>query len=182
MVDLNRGNTNTEVLMINWGLLILRIVLGLTIASYGAQKLLGWFGGGGMKGTTGMMEHMGLRPPRFWALLAALSEFGGGVLLFLGFLSPLGSLGIIASMSVAIINVHWAKGFWNSKGGFEFPLINLTAALALALTGPGIYSLDSILNIHFPEPLAVIVGLVLVILGVLVERFSISHTPETASK
>src|SRR5512140_2935239 len=145
--------------MVNIGILILRLVLGLTFMGHGSQKLFGWFGGGGMAGTTGMMQKMGLRAPGLWALVAALSEFGGGLLLALGFLNPLGSLGIIAAMLVAITQVHWPKGFWNTKGGFEFPLINLTAALALALTGPGPYSLDAALRIGLPEPVILLFGL-----------------------
>ena len=163
--------------MLNLGLLILRLVLGLTFMGHGSQKLFGWFGGGGLAGTTGMMKKMGLRAPEFWALLAGLSEFGGGLLLALGFLTPLGSLGIIAAMLVAISQVHWPKGFWNTKGGFEFPLINLTAALALALTGPGLYSLDAVLGTSLPEPVILLVGLALVILSVLFEQSSLAHLP-----
>ncbi len=163
-------------MLVNWGLLLLRLVLGLTFISHGGQKLFGWFGGGGIKGTTGMMERIRIRPASFWAVMAALAEFGGGLLVFLGFLNPVGSLGIIAAMLMAIIHVHWPKGFWNTKGGIEFPLMNLTAALALAITGPGAFSLDSILHIALPEPLSLIIGLVLVILGVLAAR--LSQTPQ----
>src|SRR5512133_2301273 len=163
--------------MLNLGLLILRLVLGLTFMGHGSQKLFGWFGGGGFSGTTGMMKKMGLRAPEAWALLAGLSEFGGGLLLALGFLTPLGSLGIIAAMLVAISQVHWPKGFWNTKGGFEFPLANVTAALALALTGPGLYSLDAALGTALPEPVILLVGLGLVTLSVLYEQSSLAHLP-----
>ncbi len=154
--------------LLDLGLLILRIVLGFVFMAHGSQKLFGWFGGGGLKGTSGMMTHMGLRPAPFWATLAALGEFFGGLLLLLGFLNPIGSLGIIAVMAMAIVQVHWAKGFWNMKGGLEFPLVNLTAALALALTGPGNFSLDSALGFSLPEPISLVVGLILVALAVIV--------------
>jgi putative oxidoreductase len=151
--------------MLGLGLLILRLVLGITFFAHGSQKLFGWFGGGGIQGTHGMMQHLGVRPPRLWAWLAALAEFWGGVLLALGFLTPIGSLGIIAAMLTAIIQVHWTKGFWNTGGGIEFPLVNLATALGLALTGPGVYSLDAALGTALPEPVSILVGLALVILG-----------------
>ena len=120
-----------------------------------------------MKGTIGWMGKMGLRPAWFWGFMVALCEFGGGALMTLGLLSPLGSLGIIAAMLVAIVEVHWPKGFWNSNGGIEFPLVNLAAALALGLLGAGSYCLDAALGISLPEPISLTGGLVLVILGVI---------------
>ncbi len=161
--------------MIDLGLLILRLVVGLMFMGHGSQKLFGWFGGGGMAGTTTIMARIGLRAPRFWALVAALSEFGGGLLLALGLLNPLGSLALISVMLVAIAQVHWARGFWNTKGGFEYNLIIIAAALALALTGPGAYALDALLGIHLPEPAALLIGLALVILAVLFEQSSLAR-------
>lgn len=92
------------------GLLILRLVLGLILAGHGAQKLFGWFDGPGLQGTTGWLRSLGLRPAPFWAFMAGLGEFGGGLLLALGLLSTLGSLGLIAAMLMSIILVHWSKG------------------------------------------------------------------------
>jgi putative oxidoreductase len=73
--------------------LILRAVQGALLAGHGAQKLFGWFNGPGLQGTSGFMEMLGLRPGRPWAVLAGLSEFGGGVLTVLGLLNPLGPIG-----------------------------------------------------------------------------------------
>ncbi len=156
--------------MVDIGLLVLRVILGLIFIGHGSQKLFGLFGGAGLNGTIKWIGSMGLRPAWFWGLVASLSEFGGGVLLFLGLFSPLGSLGIIASMLVAIVEVHWSKGFWNTKGGIEFPLTNIAGALTLAFTGSGKYSLDSVLHVSLPEPITVIIGLVLVVLGVIVSQ------------
>jgi putative oxidoreductase len=66
--------------MVDPALLTLRGALGALLAEHGAQKLFGWFGGPGVKGTTGLMEHLGLKPGQQWAALASASEFGGGAL------------------------------------------------------------------------------------------------------
>ena len=151
---------------IAFGLLILRLVIGFTLAAHGAQKLFGWFGGPGMSRWTESVKRLRIRPARPWAWVAALSEFGGGLLLVLGLLSPLGSLAIAGAMLVAIATVHLSKGFWVSKGGFEFNLLIIGGAVSLALTGPGAYSLDNALGTHLPEPVTLIVGTISVIIGV----------------
>ena len=152
--------------MLALGLLILRLVIGLTLAGHGAQKVFGWWGGTGLAGWTSGMTRMRMRPPVLWGWLSALSEFGGGLLVALGFLSPLGNFAIIAAMLVAVALVHWPKGFWNTKGGFEFNLSIIGAAVALALTGPGAYSLDALVGIHLPEPATLIVVAALTLAGV----------------
>src|SRR6266568_83059 len=88
-------NTEGEGVM-DLGLLILRFVVGLTLAAHGAQKLFGWFGGYGLDGTGQFMETLGFHPGRRHAALAGLTEAGGGVLLALGLLTPLGAV-LIAS-------------------------------------------------------------------------------------
>jgi putative oxidoreductase len=147
-------------------LLILRLVVGLLMAGHGAQKLFGWFGGGGLAATAGWLRQARLRPAAFWALMAGLSEFGGGLLFTLGLLSPLGELGIIAAMIMAIVKGHWGKGIWATKGGIELPLTYLIVALALAFTGPGAFSFDALLGIALPQPLTFLAGLAAVIVGV----------------
>jgi putative oxidoreductase len=164
---------------IAFGLLILRLVVGLTVAGHGAQKLFGVWGGPGMNGWTQVVQRLRMRPARPLAWIAALSEFGGGLLLALGLLSPLGSLAIIGAMLVAIATVHLSKGFWVSKGGFEFNLTLIGAAAALAITGPGAYSLDNALRIHLPEPVTLLVGTILLIAGVAVTLASRSPQVET---
>ncbi|HBY94612.1 MAG: DoxX family protein [Ardenticatenaceae bacterium] len=149
------------------GLLLLRLTVGLLIAGHGAQKLFGWFGGHGLAGTAGWLGSMGLRPAALWAFMAAISEFGGGVLLALGLLNPLGSLGVMAAMLMAISMVHWRNGVWAAQAGIEFPLTNAVVALTLALAGPGAYSLDAALNLALPEPATLIVGVILVSLGII---------------
>jgi putative oxidoreductase len=151
---------------ISLGLLILRVVVGLTLAAHGAQKLFGWWGGPGMKGWTQMVSKLRIRPAAPWAWVAALSEFGGGLLVAFGLLSPLGSLAVAGAMLVAIATVHWPNGFWSTKRGYEFNLTLIGSVAALALTGPGTYSLDQALGIHLPEPLTLLVGTVALLVGV----------------
>ena len=146
--------------MLALGLLVLRVVIGFIVAAHGAQKLFGWWGGPGMAGWTAGMTRMRLQPAVPWAWLSVLTELLGGLGFALGLLTPLPSFGIVAAMLVAIALVHWPNGFWNGKRGYEFNLSLVAAAVAIALTGPGAYSLDSALGIHLPEPLSfVVVGL-----------------------
>jgi putative oxidoreductase len=171
-----------EAMSLALGLLILRLVIGLTIAAHGAQKLFGWWGGSGMAGWTQAVGKLRIRPAKPWAWVAALSEFGGGLLLALGFLSPLGSLAIAGAMLVAIATVHLPRGFWATKGGYEFNLALIAAAAALALTGPGAYSLDGVLGVHLPEPISLVVGTIALIVGVAATLLSRSPQPDPATK
>jgi putative oxidoreductase len=128
------------------GLLIIRLVAGLTMAAHGSQKLFGWFDGPGRRGTAGMMENLGYREPAIMASLAALAEFGGGLGLALGFLTPFAAIAIVVVMLNATIAVHLKNGFWNTKGGYEFPLLMSAAAVGMSAAGPGDASLDNALG------------------------------------
>ena len=131
------------------GLLLLRVVLGTIMAAHGAQKLFGWFGGFGIAGTGGWLESMGFRPGRLHASVTGVAEFGGGLALALGLLTPLGAAAVAGVMLVAITVVHFDKGFFNTPGGYEFNLLIVGSAIALAITGPGRYSLDNALGWSF---------------------------------
>lgn len=125
------------------GLLVLRLVVGLTLAAHGAQKLFGWFGGYGLAGTGGFMEQLGFHPGKRAALMAGLSEAVGGLLLALGAATPLAATLIVGVMSVAIATVHLPKGFFNHLGGFEYLMVLSTVAVSVVLAGPGRFSIDA---------------------------------------
>lgn len=161
-----RGDNLEMTMSMSFGLLVLRLVIGLTMAGHGAQKVFGWWGGPGINGWTQATTRLRIRPAVPLAWLAALAELGGGLLLALGFVSPFGSLAIIGTMLVAIAIVHWPNGFWNAKRGYEFNLSLLAGAVAIGLAGPGNYSVDQAFGLRLPEPLTFLVGIVAVIVGV----------------
>ena len=131
--------------MINIGLLIIRLVIGLLFVGHGAQKLFGWFGGYGLKGTGGWFESIGMKPGVTMALIAGLSELIGGILFVLGLLTPLAAILIAGTMVMAIIKVHAANGLWATSNGYEYNLTLLAVAIGIALIGPGQYALDAFL-------------------------------------
>jgi putative oxidoreductase len=129
------------------GLFIVRLVVGVTLAAHGAQKLLGWFGGGGIRGTAPLMEQIGFRPGRVHAVLAGLAELGGGLLLAAGLLTPAAVAVVVAVMFVAGASVHASKGFFAHQGGFEYTLVLGGVAAGLGFSGPGALSLDHALGL-----------------------------------
>src|SRR5262249_39335331 len=105
----------------NIGILLLRLAVGLTLSVHGSQKLFRWFGGPGLNSTgQSFEERLGFRPGRRHALLAGLGEAGGGLLLALGLLTPLGTAAVISVMMVAVFSVHIQKGFFVHNGGYEY--------------------------------------------------------------
>jgi len=127
----------------NAGLALARAVFGLLIAAHGSQKLFGWFGGYGLAAVSGYFESLGFRPGRFFATVASLAEISGGLLLALGLFGPIGPALMVSVMIVAAFSVHWQNGLFATSNGIEVPLLYATSAVALALTGPGRYSLDA---------------------------------------
>ena len=129
--------------------LILRITLAVVIFPHGAQKVLGWFGGHGFKGTMKFFTDSGI--PAVLALLAIVAEFLGPFGLAFGLLTRIAAFGIACVMVVAIVTVHWPHGFFinwygNQKGeGFEYHLLVLGVAITLIIVGAGAWSLDGTL-------------------------------------
>ena len=128
-------------------LLILQVGVGLTFAAHGAQKLFGWWDGPGMAGWQAAIQHMGFRPARLFAPLAALLELGGGLLLAAGLLTPLVAAALVAQAIVIIGSVHWSNGFFSAHSGFEFPLLLGLGAAAVGLAGAGPFSADALIGL-----------------------------------
>ena len=130
------------------GLLVVRLAVGLTFAAHGAQKALGWWGGPGFAGWAGAVGRMRYSPATFWAIVSAYVELAGGALFAAGLLTPVAAALLVAQSLVIVLRVHLPKGFWNSKGGIEFPLQLLAGSLLILLGGPGVFSLDAVLGIE----------------------------------
>ncbi|MEV7590940.1 DoxX family membrane protein [Streptomyces sp. NPDC089922] len=122
------------------GLLLLRLVLGLTMAAHGTQKLFGWFGGGGISGTGQFFTASGYPAGDAMAVLAGLTETLGGLGLALGLLTPLAGAALVGTM-VNAIAVHGTGAFFAPEG-IEYELLLTAGAAALTLTGPGRYAVD----------------------------------------
>ena len=140
-------NAFTTPALASVGLLVIRLVFGLTFAAHGTQKLFGWFGGHGLAGTGAFFESLGLKPGKAMATLAGLGEFGGGLLFALGLFTPLAALIIVATMIVAIATVTGKAGYWITANGYEYNVAIIVVAIGVALSGPGFYALDAVLHL-----------------------------------
>jgi len=121
------------------GLLILRLVLGLTLAAHGLNK---FFGGGRIPGTARWFESIGMKPGKFHATLAATTEVSAGLGLAAGLLTPIPAAGFVSLMLVAAWTVHRPNGFFIVKEGWEYNLVLAVSAVAVATLGAGRLSLD----------------------------------------
>lgn len=128
------------------GLLIIRVVAGVTLSLHGMQKLFGWFGGGGLEGTGAWMDSIGYRPGRTAAVMAGGSELLGGLGLAAGVLTPLSAAACIGVMVVAGVE-NRPQGFWSAKKGWEYNLVLAGVAFGVAVTGPGELSVDHALGL-----------------------------------
>ena len=128
------------------GLLVIRLVFGLTFAAHGTQKLFGWFGGHGIEVTGGYFESIGIKPGRPMAALAGTSEVAGGLLFALGLFVPVAAVLIVPAMVVAVVTVTGKNGYWNTAQGYEYNVAIIAVAVGVALTGPGAYALDKFIR------------------------------------
>ena len=141
-------------------ILFIRVVIGGLFIGHGTGKLFGWFGQGGVKGTTAFFKSLGYEPAHGLAIFAGVAETVAGVLLVLGLLVPLAAGGIIGDMA----NAAWVKsphGFWISGNGFEYEFFVVITMLALAAAGAGAFAIDRNRNWFGNRIGAVVVAVVL---------------------
>jgi putative oxidoreductase len=131
---------------VDLALLCVRLALGAIFIIHGGQKLFGFLNGPGMTAFTESVQKLQVPVPEVMAYLAAIAEFGGGILVITGLFSRIGGLAIAGVMIVAIVKVHLRNGFFASSGGFEYPLALLSMALAIAIAGPGALGLGDVLK------------------------------------
>ncbi len=131
-------------LKLDLGLLVLRVVFGITMMCHGWNKI-----SSGLNGTSNWFASIGMRWPKLQAPLAAYSELTAGALLALGLLTGAGTTIFIALMIVAIVTVHAKVGFFIflPNGGWEYCASIAGVSVALSLTGPGAYSLDAFFGV-----------------------------------
>ncbi|GAA3757461.1 DoxX family protein [Streptomyces tremellae] len=154
------------------GLLLLRVVFGLIMAAHGAQKLFGWFGGGGVDGTAQFFKASGYPAAKFLAVVAGLIETGGGVAIVLGLLTPLAAAALLGDM-VNAAGIKWG-GFFAPQG-LEYELLLACLAGVVALTGPGRFAVDRSLPVLREHRIgyggiAVLLGLVAAAVFLIIRR------------
>jgi putative oxidoreductase len=181
--------THSMAISLNLGLLILRVVVGLTLAAHGAQKAFGWFEGPGFGKLHQGFKAQGYKPSALWTVLVILGELGGGLSLAFGFLTALGAAGVFAGMLMALIKAHWKNGFWNGKNGIEFTLVLSTVGFIIGLTGPGTFALDTLLGGGLANPILFIIlaviGIIVDVIGVFITRpapAAATNTPSPAAE
>jgi putative oxidoreductase len=126
-----------------WATVPIRIALGTIMFAHGSQKVLGIWGGKGLESWVAGIAPLDLNPAWVWLGAAAFSEFLGGLLVLIGFLTRVGAFFIACVMGVAVAGVHWNNCFFQAQGGFEYPYALLGMAITLLILGGGKISVDA---------------------------------------
>lgn len=159
------------------GLLILRVLIGVTFAAHGYFK---FFKGGRIPGTARWFDSMGMRPGKMHAYLAATTESVSGLLFAAGLLTPFAAAGIIGMMAVAGYTVN-GHTFWSADKGWELNWVLGVVALSVATIGPGEYSLDHELDIVIADGWGLAIAGILGV-GAAVAQISIFFRPPPAEE
>jgi putative oxidoreductase len=128
------------------GTTLLRLIVGVTFAAHGAQKLVSF----GFAGTAGFLGSLGVPMANVMAPVLIATELVGGLLLVLGLLTRYVSIPLMFTMVVAIATVHLQHGFFAPQG-YEFPLLLGVGTLTLALQGAGAFALDNLVGKRRPN-------------------------------
>ena len=163
----------------NLALLVLRVALGAMIFSHGFNKV---FGGGGLSGTAGWFDSIGMKPGALHARAAAGTELVAGLLLMAGFATPFACAGLIAVMLVAIVTVHRKNGWFifnANGGGIEYCAIIALAAGSLSALGPGKWSIDKgIIDWAYTSHVGLFIGVALGIGGAALQLAAFYRPPK----
>lgn len=124
----------------DFGLTLLRAIVGVVFLAHGYQKFFIW----GIGGVSAGFAQMGIPAPHVSAYLAASAEFFGGLALLLGLLTRFAAIPVAITMIVAILQVHLKGGFFGPQG-VEYPLTLLIANVALIVAGGGAFALDNLI-------------------------------------
>lgn len=123
-------------------MLLIRVVVGVTLALHGVQKVRG-----GLDGVARWFDGMGMRPGWLHARFAAFGEIAAGVCLAAGLLTTFAALGFVGLMSVAGWTDHRGQGFFILGQGWEYVMVLAVVAVTIAMLGPGEWSVDHALGI-----------------------------------
>jgi len=127
--------------MLDWGILILRLGIGIMFVAHGLQMAFGLFGGPGINGFSKMLSDLGFNPAIFWSYIASYTVLLGGLFLILGILTRAAATLLLIFILTAAVKVHLSKGFFLSNGGLEYTFVIAAACLALILFGSGKYDI-----------------------------------------
>ena len=127
----------------SYGILLIRLVLGITLVGHGSQKLFGVLGGLGPSGEREFLEGLGFRAPALMAFILGAGEVAAGILFASGFLIPVASLAIAVFMINAIFTALRPNGYWVINGGYEYAVLIWTVAVGIAAIGGGRFSIDA---------------------------------------
>ena len=123
--------------MLDWGILVLRLGVGIMFVAHGLQMAFGLFKGPGVSGFAKMLTGLGFAPAVFWSYVASYTVLIAGFFLILGIQVRGAAALLLIFILTAAVKVHLSKGFFLANGGFEYNFVIACACLALILLGSG---------------------------------------------